>query len=551
MCQVCSWAVAFTAMSDTNSRATETRTSNDATIWSQLERQVLERPNEEFCVDDHDRSLTFADAHVCALRIAALLEENGAHAGTVVSWQFPNVLEAMVLTLALSRLGAIQSPLISILREREVKFICAQANSQLLVVPSGDVGTPFRALAANVAAGEPSLRVLVLPDDVLQPLDTSRYRDAPTQSAPVDSNATSWYFYTSGTTADPKGAKHSDASMIAGSKGFIEALTITASDRVSLIIPVTHVGGIIHVIATVLTGAPMLIAAAFNPMKTIEFLRRQRASTVPGSMPFVHAYMAYADSLLNVPGSKDIEPLFPHARFMTHGGSPKPPQLHYRVKERFGTAGIISGYGMTECPMTIWNRPEDDDDDLATTEGRPVTGVELRIMSTDAMSDAAVRCDVGVEGEIRLRGPQLMQGYVDASLDHDAFDAEGFFRSGDLGIVNSRGRLLVTGRLKDIIIRNMENISALEVENLLFTHPKVKEVAVIGVPDERTGERVCAVVVSNDPADPPNLKELTDHLLTTGLSTRKFPERLELVDALPRNAMEKIRKVDLRERFSK
>jgi acyl-CoA synthetase (AMP-forming)/AMP-acid ligase II len=520
------------------SSSLSSNTSVELPIWSHFENQVSTHPDFVFCVDDRGRELTFAQARVAIQRVAAHLEDCGVRPGNVVAWQFPNLLEAMVLTLALSRLGARQSPLISILREREVKFICAQANAAVLVVPSGVVGEQFRSLAEKIVADSPELAVLVLPEDILEPVATSSYRSEPTTAPPTDAQQTSWYFYTSGTTADPKGAKHTDASMIAGSRGFIEALTITAADRVSLIIPVTHVGGIVHVITTVLTGAPMLIAAVFDPTRTIEFLRSQRATTIPGSMPFVHAYFAYADA------DPSREPVFPHARLMTHGGSPKPPLLHYRAKERFGTAGIISGYGMTECPMTIWNRPEDADEDLATTEGRPVSGVDLRIV--DVEGNAA---PVGAEGEIRLRGPQLMQGYVDASLDADSFDADGFFCSGDLGIVDDRGRLRVTGRLKDIIIRNMENISALEVENLIFTHPKVKEVAVIGVPDERTGERVCAVVVAKDPNDPPMLRELTDHLIAAGLSTRKLPERVEIIDALPRNAMEKIRKVDLRARF--
>ena len=143
-----------------------------------------------------------------------------------------------------------------------------------------------------------------------------------------------------------------------------------------------------------------------------------------------------------------------------------------------------------------------------------------------------------------------MRGYVDSSLDVSAFDAQGFFCSGDLGVVDANGRLKVTGRLKDIIIRNMENVSALEVENLIFTHPLVRETAVVGVPDPITGKRVCAVVVPKDAANPPTLLDLQTHLIDQGLSKRKLPERLELIDALPRNAMEKVRKVDLRARFS-
>jgi acyl-CoA synthetase (AMP-forming)/AMP-acid ligase II len=500
-------------------------------IWSLFATRADESPDLLFAVDEQGRSLTFGEIHTLALRLAATLEPGGIGPGSVVSWQFPNQLEAMVLLLALCRLGAVQNPLISILREREVQFICEQARSSLLVVPSGAGGAPFRSVASAVAAELSGLDVLVLPEDVLMLGNAASLE--PNAEPPIDALTTSWYFYTSGTTADPKGAMHSDVSMIAGSKGFIEALTITADDRMSLLVPLTHIGGVIRLVTSLLTGA------SFVPAAAVDFLRIQRATVIPGSMPFVHAYFAIADA------DPSLEPLFPDARLMMHGGSPKPPELHYRVKERFGTAGIISGYGMTECPMSIWNRPGDADEDLAHTEGRPVSGVEVRIVGADGAP-----LGPGIEGEIRLRGPQLMKGYVDASLDADAFDADGYIRSGDLGTIDANSRLRVTGRLKDIIIRNMENISALEVENLLFTHPQVKEAAVIGVPDARTGERVCAVVVALDPAAPPTLVALIAHLAAAGLSTRKLPERLELIDALPRNAMDKVSKVDLRARFA-
>jgi non-ribosomal peptide synthetase component E (peptide arylation enzyme) len=165
------------------------------------------------------------------------------------------------------------------------------------------------------------------------------------------------------------------------------------------------------------------------------------------------------------------------------------------------------------------------------------------------MKSESEEADPGEEGELRVRGPQLMKGYVDSSLDGEAFDKLGYFRSGDIGKFGPRGHLTITGRLKDIIIRNMENISATELENVLYTHPKIAHVAVIGIPDPKTGERVCAVVVPTRADDPPSLSELRQFLLVAGLSDRKSPEQIELVDDLPRNAMEKVQKAELRRRF--
>ena len=155
----------------------------------------------------------------------------------------------------------------------------------------------------------------------------------------------------------------------------------------------------------------------------------------------------------------------------------------------------------------------------------------------------------GEEGELRHKGPQLCKGYVDSSLDADAFDDEGYFRSGDLGIVDAEGFVTITGRLKDVIIRKGENIPAKEVEDLLYTHPKVRDVAVIGLPDPALGERCCAVVV-NEGGDALAFDDMVAFLKDAQLMVQKIPEQLEFVDELPRNPAGKVLKNDLRERYS-
>jgi acyl-CoA synthetase (AMP-forming)/AMP-acid ligase II len=252
------------------------------------------------------------------------------------------------------------------------------------------------------------------------------------------------------------------------------------------------------------------------------------------------AYLAYQRS------HPESAPLFPKARAYIGGGAPKPPQLHYDIKSEMGTVGIVSGYGMTEAPIVTMASVRDSDDDLATTEGAPVTGVELITVKIDGSG-----AGVGEEGEIRLKAPMVMRGYIDSSLDGDAFDEKGYFRTGDLAVIDERGNVRITGRVKDIIIRNMENISAKELEDNLFAHPKVADVAVIGLPDDRTGERACAVVVPADAADPPALDELCTYLLERGLMKQKLPEQLEIIDALPRNPTGKIVKFELRDRYAK
>jgi cyclohexanecarboxylate-CoA ligase len=156
---------------------------------------------------------------------------------------------------------------------------------------------------------------------------------------------------------------------------------------------------------------------------------------------------------------------------------------------------------------------------------------------------------VGEEGEIRVKGPQVTKGYLDPALDAEAFDGDGWFRTGDLGTVDGEGHVTITGRLKDVIIRKGENISAKEVEDLLFTHPKVADVAVVGLRDAERGERACAVVVTAPGQEDVSLPEVSEHLQAAGLITRKLPEQLEIVDALPRNPAGKILKFELQQRF--
>jgi acyl-CoA synthetase (AMP-forming)/AMP-acid ligase II len=209
-----------------------------------------------------------------------------------------------------------------------------------------------------------------------------------------------------------------------------------------------------------------------------------------------------------------------------------------------GGVGIVSGYGLTEAPIIAMGTVHDTDEQLAHTEGRATGTAQLRVVTLEGKE-----AGIGEEGEIRVKAPQVMKGYLDSSLDAEAFDDDGWFRTGDLGRIDAEGMVTITGRVKDIIIRNMENISAKEVEDILYTHPGIADVAVIGVPDPKTGERVCAVVVPRAGAEPVTFESMIDHCRAAGLMTQKLPERLELVDALPRNPTGKILKFELRERF--
>jgi acyl-CoA synthetase (AMP-forming)/AMP-acid ligase II len=347
-----------------------------------------------------------------------------------------------------------------------------------------------------------------------------------------------WVFYTSGTTADPKGARHTDKTVGASAYAMNAVLEMSAADRNALVFPFTHIGGIGWLFAGLMAGYVQVLVEAFVPDTTIPVLERERVTIAGAGTAFHLAY-------LTAQRATSDRQLFPDTRAFVGGGAAKPPALHFEVKDELGGVGIVSGYGLTEVPILAMATIHDPDQKLADTEGRASPGIEIKVVKLDG-----TLAGPGEEGEIRARGPNTMLGYVDASLDAMAFDDEGYFRSGDLGNLDAEGYIAITGRLKDVIIRKGENISAKEVEGLLFTSPKGADAAVIGLPDPRSGERACAVIVPADPDDPPTLAELYDFLTGEGLMVQKVPEQLELVDVLPRNPTGKVLKHELRKQYA-
>jgi acyl-CoA synthetase (AMP-forming)/AMP-acid ligase II len=509
-----------------------------STLWGLIERRAEASPDALLAHEDTGHELTFAGYRDASLRAAAgLHNDHGVGPDTGVSWELPTWNESLVLVGALSRLGARQNPLIPIYRGREVGFITAQSNASLLVVPTVYRGFDFEAMAREIAAGRPELSVLVVDRDLPDGNPAGLPEAPPAPGRAIDAPIR-WLFYTSGTTADPKGAPHTDLTVMAPALAMAECLDIVADDVSALIFPFTHIGGIGWLIAALMTGCTLLTTEVFDPKTTPGFLAANHVTLAGSGTPFHMAYLAAQRA------SGDPASIFPNIRSYPGGGAPKPPQLHHDLKREIGGVGIVSGYGLTEAPIVVMATDRDPDQKLADTEGRPTPGVELVVVGLDGN-----RVGPGAEGEIRLRGPQVIRGYLDPGLDADAFDEEGYFRSGDLGIVDEDGYVTITGRLKDVIIRHGENISAKEVEDLLYAHPAVADVAVIGLPDPVTGERACAVVAVSE-GQSFEMDDMVTYLKERGLRVQSIPEQLELVEVVPRNPAGKILKHTLRDQFT-
>ena len=492
-------------------------------LWRLVEERAAATPDALLAADERDRTLTFADFRRRGEEVAAALHAGDGTRppigpGTVVAWQLPTWLEALVLAGALSRLGAVQVPILPVHREREVVHIVERTGAALLVVPREFRGFDHAAMAATI--GPPVLVVDPARGDDLPVGDPAVLPPAPDNP---DGSEVRWIFATSGTESAPKLVLHSDATIEAAARGVNWAYAMGPDDRFALVFPVTHVGGVQSLIGALVAGYGMILTETFVPGPAVDTLARHGVTLAGAGTAF---WLAYLGEQRRRGGR-----IFPRLKAMVGGGSPKPPELVWEVWREFGVP-VAGGYGLTECPSHCLGAVFDPIEQLVATDGRPMAGVEMRI-------DEAT-------GEIRVRGPMTCLGFVDPEHTAAAFDEDGWLRTGDLGTIDGDGHLVVTGRLKDVIIRKGENISAKEVEDVLYAHPDVTDVAVIGLPDAERGERACAVVVAGRDL---TVAELAEWCEEHGLARYKAPEQVARVDALPRNPSGKVVKYELRARF--
>jgi cyclohexanecarboxylate-CoA ligase len=505
------------------------------TLWELIERRVAATPDRTMLVDG-DRTTTFTQYRDLVERAAAGYQALGVGSGSRVSWQLPTWTESAVLVGALARLGAVQNPMLPIYRQREVSFIAAQTRCELLITPSQWAGFDYAALAQQVASEVDGMRTLVADHHNLSGDPASLPAPPEPRDDPAE-DPVRWIFYTSGTTAHPKGAQHTDRSVIAGASGYASKTHVDENDLALVAFPFTHIGGvIIGVFAPLLTGSTAVLMEAWTPAASTELIRRHRI-TLGNGAPAIHAALV-AEAIADPDAYATI-------RAFPSGGSTKPPQLHDDAKAAVpSSVGITSGYGMTEAPIVSQTDIDAPDESKRHGEGTPTRDVVMKMIDRDGKEVAA-----GEEGEIVVQGPQVMRGYVDSALDADAFTADGFLRTGDIGRFDEHGALIVTGRIKDVIIRKGENVSAKEVEDVLFAHPSIADVAVLGLPDAERGELVCACIVTADGSDAPTRQELFDFCRAQGLMTQKIPERVEVIDTMPRTPSGKVPKHELRARL--
>ena len=484
---------------------------------------------------DGERRLTFAGWDRLSAAAARGLLDLGVRMGDVVAYQLPNWWEAAVLFLAAARIGAVVNPVLPMFRERELGFILRQSGARVLAIPGAFRGCDYPALVDAVRGQAPNLRA-VLVTRAVAPLGTRPFAELlaadPLAPSAVDADALLMLMYTSGTTADPKGVLHTHNTLLAEVRSLERMHALTPADRTLMPSPLTHISGVIHAILTpAVLGTSAVLMERWDADAGLALIAAEGVTYMVGAPTFLQDLSDRAPS-----GGTSL-------RLFSCGGAAVSAALIRRARAALGCVAKRV-YGSTEFPTITTTDAADAESMGIESEGRVIAPGELRIVDETGRPLAP-----GAEGEVQARGPECCVGYADAALNADAFTADGWFRTGDLGVLDAAGYLRITGRLKEIVIRKGEKFSLAEIEAAIARHPAVAEAAVVAVPDPRSGERACAVVTLR-PGGALTLAELSAFLLAAGLARQKLPEQLEIVDALPRTDSGKVHRAALRARFT-
>lgn len=515
----------------------------DETLLDHLARAVARTPNRTAIVarrseTGEETRLSYRELDRVSDLVALSLRERGVGRGDVVSFQLPNWWEFSVLHLACLKLGAVSNPLMVIFRERELGFMLGLAESKVLVVPARFRGFDYPAMVAGVRERLPALRHVLVAggqgEDAFEALLAPRAGEHGRASlrgqgaAPDD---VVQLLYTSGTTGEPKGVMHTSNTMLSNLAPFAERLGLGAGDVIHMPSPLAHQLGFMYgIVLPVMLGATAVLQDVFVAEEMARQIRDEGATFTMGATPFLN------DLTEHVARTGQGTPSL---RVFVSAGAPIPRALVAKARQVLGAA-VVSAWGMSENGAVTTTRPEDPEEKTTSTDGCPLPGMEVRVVDPEGRPLPA-----GEEGRLQVRGCSNFVGYL-RRPDLDTTDPEGWFDTGDLARMDAEGYIRIAGRSKDIVIRGGENIPVVEVEGLLFRHPAVAEVAVVGYPDERLGERACAFVRLREGASF-SFGEMVSYLEEQRMARQYTPERLEIVEELPRTPSGKIQKFRLRE----
>lgn len=478
-------------------------------------------------------------------RMAIGLMKLGICPGDAVSVQLPNWWQFAALYLACVRIGAVINPLMPIFRQRELSYMLNFAESKVLVIPKRFRNFDYPSMANDLRQAAPKLEhILVVGDTIpdsfenalLVPLwETDAQDHARMTGVRPGPNDATQLLYTSGTTGEPKGVMHTSNTLISILQQYARRMRLGGDDVILMASPLAHQAGFMYgAMMGPLLGAKLVLQDVWIPDQAARLIQDEGVTYTKGSTPFL------AD-LTDCPTLEryDINSL----RVFVSSGAPIPRVLVQRATERLNCT-IISAWGMSETGSVTTTRPEDPAEKIFGTDGIALPGMDVRVVNDQ--NDPLPR---GTEGRLQCRGIGNFVGYFKrAGLAN--FSPEGWFDTGDMATMDDEGYIRITGRSKDIIIRGGENIPVVEIEELLYRHPAVATAAIVGMPDERLGERGC-LFVTLKPDSVLSFSDMAAYLDKNRVAKQYQPERLEIISDMPRTASGKIQKFILREMAKK
>jgi fatty-acyl-CoA synthase len=510
------------------------------TIGANLDRAVAAWPDREALVDvPSGRRWTYAEFAADIQQLAQALLASGVAKGDRVGIWPINCAEWVLVQYATARVGAVMVNINPAYRTHEVEFVLKQAGISVLFASVSHKGSDYRAMVDQVRGGCPELReVVYIGDPSWEALLSRGTGDEPYAYAELSCDDAINIQYTSGTTGFPKGATLSHHNILNNGYFVGELIAYTEQDRVCIPVPFYHCFGMVMGnLAATSHGACMVIPApSFDPAATLKAVQQERCTSLYGVPTMFIAELNLPDF-----ATYDLSSL----RTGIMAGSPCPVEVMKRVVAEMHMAEVSICYGMTETsPVSLQTRMDDDLEHRTGTVGRVLPHLEVKVVDPAT----GVTQPRGTAGELCTRGYSVMLGYWnEPEKTAEAIDAGRWMHTGDLAMMREDGYVEIVGRIKDMIIRGGENIYPREIEEFLYTHPKVADVQVVGIPHERYGEEVLACVIPRDPAEPLTLEDLRG-FCEGRLAHYKIPTQLQIMDAFPMTVSGKVRKIELRER---
>ncbi|WP_018656682.1 AMP-binding protein [Actinomadura flavalba] len=532
----------------------------DATLLDDVRRHARERPGHRAVVAHRTdgrppESLTYAELERAAERVAGGLAALGVGRGDTVVVQLPNSWEFIAVNLACTRIGAVIVPVVPIMRHREIKFMLELTEAPVYIAAAEYRGFSYAHMSADVAQDVPTLRHRVLlgaaDADPAGPglagaldLHAALLGDPGGEDAvhtgiddvvPATADDIAYIMFTSGTTGEPKGAVHTYNTLYATNHVQAEALGVTGDDVTAMGSPTTHNAGYTWNFVMPLTvGATCVHIDAWDAGAMLRILEEEKVTFFMGAPPFLVDLIGEQKER-----GRDLSAL----RTFATGSAPIPPVLVEQAGDVLGCR-LYALWGMTENGCVTVTRPQDPPMRAAESDGSVLPGNRVRIVDRDGKPVGD-----GENGRLQVLGANQCLGYYRRpDVYAEALTDDGWFDTEDLARADGHGGIRIAGREKDVISRGGEKIPVVEVEAALLRHPDIKDIAVVAYPDERLGERACAVIVPEGDADL-GIPDLQEHLGGIGMAKQYWPERIEYADALPKTPSGKVQKFKLREQF--